>query len=364
MNIDESDWESMIAIVVEEISQSFGNDYTYGYDPYRNIKSENSDKLNAKLDGLKTKTILKISGEDIKMVDGKLINVTASSLSEETQKNREISLPTPNRFYYQNLINDLSFFALSYPSLYLSNIEFLGAYKSGNKNSFTIGKYGSSFEYQLYEFLNFPIIKNAQIFLDKWIMEFGLEKLQISFSSGNIASITFNNRPLSDLGFGINQLLSILLKIVTIASKTNHYVDTNWDEKLLPLFRDKNDYLYDSTLIIEEPETNLHPKFQAMLADLFVDANKQFNIQFIIETHSEYLIRKLQYLTGKGELKPVDTSVYYFHHLDNIPQGEEQVKKIVIQEDGSLDGDFGTGFFDEALNWKLELMKLKNHQKN
>ncbi|WP_374756318.1 DUF3696 domain-containing protein [Dyadobacter psychrotolerans] len=83
-------------------------------------------------------------------------------------------------------------------------------------------------------------------------------------------------------------------------------------------------------------------------------------MQFIVETHSEYLIRKLQYLTAKKQVKPSDSVIYYFHDPNNVPKGEKQVKKIEILEDGSLSDDFGPGFFDEAANWELELIRLKN----
>jgi predicted ATPase len=91
---------------------------------------------------------------------------------------------------------------------------------------------------------------------------------------------------------------------------------------------------------------------------MFIDAARTFNIQFIIETHSEYLIRKLQYLTAKGEIKPEDTVIYYFYPPDDVPPGEEQVKRIDIQEDGSLTDDFGRGFFDEADNLAIDLYTL------
>ena len=80
------------------------------------------------------------------------------------------------------------------------------------------------------------------------------------------------------------------------------------------------------TVIIEEPEINLHPAFQSKLADMFVEAAKVFNIQFIIETHSEYLIRRLQYLTAKKDIKTDDTVIYYFTHPEQLKKGEEQIK--------------------------------------
>jgi len=76
------------------------------------------------------------------------------------------------------------------------------------------------------------------------------------------------------------------------------------------------------------------------------------------------MIRKFQYLVAKGEMKPEDVVIYYLHDPNDIPEGEKQVKKIEILPDGSLSDDFGPGFFDEATNWKFELLRLKNSQKN
>ncbi len=88
------------------------------------------------------------------------------------------------------------------------------------------------------------------------------------------------------------------------------------------------------------------------------------NIQFIIETHSEYLIRKLQYLTAKEKAKPTDTVIYYFYHPDKVLVGEDQVKKIYINDDGSLTDDFGSGFFDESDKIAISLWNITKSRKN
>ncbi|WP_158550062.1 DUF3696 domain-containing protein [Runella aurantiaca] len=214
-------------------------------------------------------------------------------------------------------------------------------------------------------------------FLQKWSARFNLlgEIKPFLDSKYNVQSIEIGDSPLVEQGLGISQLVALLLTIIT---------------------KEDNKKVF----IFEEPEANLHPKFQSQLADMFIDAAKTFNIQFIIETHSEYLIRKLQYLIAKSaalpepqvkdddrdkitpddifmgkkelkrfkraepKMKKEDLNIYYFHDPNNVPAGEPQVKKIEILEDGSLSSDFGTGFFDEATNWKFELMRLKNAQKN
>jgi predicted ATPase len=108
----------------------------------------------------------------------------------------------------------------------------------------------------------------------------------------------------------------------------------------------------------------LHPNFQSKLADLFCKALKKFKKQYIIESHSEYMIRKFQFLVAKGELKKEDIVIYYFNDPRMINEGESQIKRINFLEDGSLSSDFGSGFFDEATNWKYELMKLRKIQEN
>lgn len=158
---------------------------------------------------------------------------------------------------------------------------------------------------------------------------------------------------LKDLGFGVSQIIPLLLSLSQEIDSTYMWA---YDD-------DGNEYL-PIVMLIEEPEANLHPALQSKLANFFVEASEQFNIQFIIETHSEYLIRKLQYLTAKKEIKPSDTQLYYFHHPDRIPGGEDQIYPINIKADGSLTKDFGKGFFDEADNIALELFLLKAHQSN
>jgi hypothetical protein len=240
---------------------------------------------------------------------------------------------------------------------YFKQIAKLDSVRANTQRIYTYSSQGTSFNDLLLSILKGDLNKgfNSEIFLNKWLNKFGIKgKLEVSNSQPGVGiTITIGGRPLADLGYGLTQLLPILLEIILVGSKNDNLYEFYYTHP-------NSGNNFSSTLIIEEPETNLHPKFQSLLADLFVDASRKYRIQFIIETHSEYLIRKLQYLTGKGDLKSADTSLYYFYHPAEIPEREKQVKKIEIQEDGSLSSDFGTGFYDEALNWKFELLKLKN----
>lgn len=188
-------------------------------------------------------------------------------------------------------------------------------------------------------------------FLEKYIkiFEIGTE-ITIERNAEGLGThlyIVKNNKKtlLTDMGHGVSKILPIILQIVLTAI---------------------DNVEFNAILFIEEPESNLHPALQSKLADLFVEATETFNIQFVIETHSEYLIRKLQYLTTSNQstFTAEDSVIYYLHNPENIPLGESQIKKINIMKNGNLSDDFGEGFFDEADRIAMELFLLNRNQKN
>jgi len=197
--------------------------------------------------------------------------------------------------------------------------------------------------------------KECLSFINRWVKELGIAQhveIKKDDESSNYKIHLFDDAGkkilLADYGYGTSQLLPIILNLSPL--KIEH----------LP----PGEEPYENRIIvIEEPENSLHPALQSKLADMFVEASKSFNTQLIIETHSEYLIRKLQYLTAKGDrkLKPEDTIIYYFYHPDKVPVGEKQVKKINIQEDGRLSQPFGEGFFDESSRLMIELMNISQN---
>ena len=117
-----------------------------------------------------------------------------------------------------------------------------------------------------------------------------------------------------------------------------------------------------SFIAVEEPEVHLHPKYQSLLAEMFVEAYQKYNIHFIIETHSEYLIRKLQVMVAdkKNALLPSDVSLNY---VEKEGDGVSANRKIEIGEDGRLSEPFGKGFLDEADSLAMEILKLKPRKK-
>lgn len=188
----------------------------------------------------------------------------------------------------------------------------------------------------------------------------------------SIVYLTINDKKvaLSDLGFGYSQLIPIILKIATLTA-TNDKVEwkseKEWSEK-----RKDDESLFDffgternKTLIIEEPEANLHPSLQSKLADMLVATIEYYPyINFIIETHSEYLIRKLQFLTASKKVGTDKSIIYYFNADKYVTANEPKVKPIEIRKNGNLSDTFGPGFYDEISRLQFDLMKLNQEQNN
>lgn len=197
-------------------------------------------------------------------------------------------------------------------------------------------------------------VYNTSPFVNYWLKEFGIgDKLTVvGDNKGQGAEIYLHinegneeeQRLLADEGYGITQLASLLLQIDLIKNKHQYY-DNDENVAYAPTF-----------ISVEEPEIHLHPKYQSKLAEMFVEAYQKFNIHFIIETHSEYLIRRLQVLVADKEntITPKDISLNYVEKDGNT--GVSSNRKIEVCEDGYLDDTFGEGFFDEATKWSKKLI--------
>ena len=208
-----------------------------------------------------------------------------------------------------------------------------------------------------------PLSYKPGSFLNKWIEKFEIGKsIEIKGTDEGLGLMIYLNtekgkRLLADEGYGITQLVSLLLQIDnSIPLDAQHIPTVTLEKEVL----DCNlSYRYQPhTICVEEPEVHLHPKYQSKLAEMFVEAYQKYNIHFIIETHSEYLIRKLQVMVAdKGNtLCPKDVSLNYVEKDEN---GVSTNRKIEILEDGRLSEPFGTGFFDEADMLAMDLLKYK-----
>lgn len=117
---------------------------------------------------------------------------------------------------------------------------------------------------------------------------------------------------LTDVGFGLSQILPVIVECF--------YVPRH------------------SIVIFEQPEIHLHPRAQADLADLFVDAinaregGQPRDCQFIIESHSEHFLRRLQRRIAEAAIAKSQTALYFVH----TRQGMAQVEALDIDDYGNI----------------------------
>ena len=178
------------------------------------------------------------------------------------------------------------------------------------------------------------------IFVTDWMKTFGIgyDFCIEPLMAGDVYKLTIKDEdgtmlPLADKGMGAIQMMILLLRLATIIhiAKSNKSAAT--------------------TVAIEEPELNLHPKMQSLLAELLqsIATSNEYKVNFIIETHSEYLIRKSQVLVANANYvddKDIEENspftVYY------LPADAGEPYKMHYKTTGGFVEKFGTGFFDAA----------------
>ena len=208
-----------------------------------------------------------------------------------------------------------------------------------------------------------PFVDNGHKFVTKWLKNFNIGERFIirELCNGEILSVdiihdwekyhseskdklgSYTN--LGQMGTGSIQIFTMLLKLAIAIRESQQR------GRVL--------------LEIEEPEQNLHPALQSELADVFKDVYDLSGgmVNLIIETHSEYLIRRTQvlvaefaaekHISDEEELvKQNPFKVYYFPE-NGTPYDME------FQKSGKFIEGFGTGFFDVADNSAMDLFEFE-----
>ncbi|WP_421575766.1 DUF3696 domain-containing protein [Stenotrophomonas maltophilia] len=113
-----------------------------------------------------------------------------------------------------------------------------------------------------------------------------------------------------------------------------------------------------STVILEEPEIHLHPLAQSVLAELFVEVSRQRKVQFIVETHSEHLFRRLQTLVAGRKVTNEAVAMYFVERKGK----SAQLRELLLDEYGRV-SDWPKGFFGDALGETREQARLMFERK-
>ena len=275
--------------------------------------------------------------QDIKPIEG--INKEALSF---IKKNRDFLCRGSFRWPF-----------MRYYDLSESDVEYIYAHAVTQTVIYSAKDTNDYFVKTIHEFANQRVGKTGKIhsFISKWMQEFNIGvDYEINSVGGEAHIVKIVGKDgqkvnLADKGMGSIQMMILLFRLATKMSELRQGVRSSRN---------------GTTIIVEEPEQNLHPMLQSKLADLFYTLNQDFGFSFIIETHSEYLIRKTQVIVGdkyktEEDLKKNPFKVYYFP-ADGVPYD------MVYTTSGLFKEKFGDGFINEA--GRLHMTVLKNANEN
>ncbi|MCC6607994.1 MAG: AAA family ATPase [Anaerolineae bacterium] len=201
-----------------------------------------------------------------------------------------------------------------------------------------------------------------------------LSQIRLQENSSNELEVN-----LLDMGYGATQVLPIIVQSVAVRQSVSQEQPIRW-------------------IVIEQPELHLHPRAQARLADLFVDSvyvvdekrdergqiseveRRYSGINFLLETHSEHLLLRLQkrvtettlgrnhhlvagrnrYLRLKDEEHEEDLRIWFTERPKHI-RPVTIIEPITLNNLGEFDDfpeEFETFFADDLLE-AGELAKLR-----
>ncbi|WP_062270394.1 AAA family ATPase [Endozoicomonas arenosclerae] len=179
--------------------------------------------------------------------------------------------------------------------------------------------------------------------VSKWLKKMKVaEKLEIKQLSAGHYNVLIHRdgvaANLRDVGIGISQVLPVLV---------------------LAFFAPKY-----STIILEEPEIHLHPLAQSLLAELFLEVSKKRHVQFIVETHSEHLFRRMQTLVAQKKASPEQCALYFVERK----RSDAVLKSLDMDAYGRLsnwpDNFFGDATGEVREQAKQTMLRMKQERKS
>lgn len=185
-------------------------------------------------------------------------------------------------------------------------------YYERTQTQFRVGKFGENYIDQLllWESEEAPEFEKVAKILKQLNL---VSEIQSNRIAGGRFELLVKTAPnsvwssLSDVGFGISQFMPVIV------------ADTQLGK--------------GSTLFLAQPEIHLHPSVQADLGTYFVNQANENDKNYVIETHSEYVLNRIRLEIAKGNIAEEDVKVYF---LENDGQ-EATIHRLNFAKNGQIE---------------------------
>lgn len=247
-------------------------------------------------------------------------------------------------------------------SLFVANFQYLSAERISPKSVYDVSEYavnqrrtlGAKGEYTAH-FLSQHGDEN--IVISDMLHVNSATKTLIDNLNAWMSEITPGTKVITRLIPEINQA-SLHYQFASASELTNKFRPENTGFGLtyvLPVVTSLLSAKPGDLLLIENPESHLHPSGQSVIAQMMAIAS-QNGVQILVETHSDHILNGVRGAVKNNKISQDNVIVYFLSRDINSEEHEVDVEKIEIDSDGRIDR-WPNGFFDEwdkSLNTLLE----------
>lgn len=130
-------------------------------------------------------------------------------------------------------------------------------------------------------------------------------------------------RNLVDIGYGVSQVLPVIMQSLVAGRRR---------------------------ILLQQPEVHLHPKAQAAIGTFFVDIAAAKKTEFVIETHSDFILDRIRIEVANKKISPEDVVILFFERkgyettvhiislddIGNISHAPPSYRKFFLKEELNL----------------------------
>ena len=109
-----------------------------------------------------------------------------------------------------------------------------------------------------------------------------------------------------------------------------------------------------TSFAVQEPEIHLHPKAQAALGDVIFEMATTEHKQFIVETHSDFMIDRFRMNYRKQRANKPDAQILFFERRDE----HNVVTPLAINDSGELAADQPAGYRRFFVREQMDLLGM------